>query len=135
MSEKLIPQALPETRFFWDKTRLGELWLPKCVDTGRFFFPPRPFSPFTGGAIAWERASGKAQLASFVICHRAAPGFGAETPYIIALAELAEGPRMLTNLPGAPPDPEALKIGAPLLVVFEERGNMSIPQFRLAGDA
>jgi uncharacterized protein len=132
MSEKMIPQALPETKLFWDKARLHELWLPRCVDTGRFFFPPRLFSPFTGGAITWERASGKAKLASFVIAHRAAPGFEAEAPYIIALAELEEGPRLLTNLPGAPPDPAALKIGALLTVTFEERLGMTIPQFHLA---
>jgi hypothetical protein len=133
MSDKIIPQALPETKMFWDKARLHELWLPRCVDSGRFFFPPRLFSPFTGGAISWERASGKAKLASFVIAHRAAPGFEAQTPYIIALAELEEGPRLLTNLPGAAADPAALKIGAPLMVAFEERGGMTLPQFHLAG--
>jgi hypothetical protein len=132
MSEKMIPHALPETKMFWDKARLHELWLPRCVDSGRYFFPPRLFSPFSGGAITWQRASGKAKLASFVITHRAAPGFEAQTPYIIALAELEEGPRLLTNLPGAAPDPAALKIGAPLTVTFEERGEMTLPQFRLA---
>lgn len=128
----MIPQALPETQIFWAKARLHELWLPRCVDSGRFFFPPGLFSPFTGGAINWERASGNARLASFVIAHRAAPGFEAETPYIIALAELEEGPRLLTNLPGTPPEPAALKIGASLSVTFEERRGMTIPQFRLA---
>ena len=38
---------------------------------------------------------------------------------------------MMTNLPGAPIDPAMLKIGAPLTVTFEERGDMVIPQFRL----
>jgi uncharacterized OB-fold protein len=70
-----------------------------------------------------------------VIVHRAAPGFDAEAPYIVALAELEEGPRLLTNLPGAPPDPAALTIGAPLSVVFETRDGVTLPQFQLAADA
>jgi uncharacterized OB-fold protein len=125
----------PETQFFWDKARAHELWLPMCVDSGRHFFPPRPFSPFTGGAVEWRPASGRARLASFVIVHRAAPGFEERVPYIVALAELEEGPRMLTNLPGAPIDPAALKIGVPLTVTFEERGDMTLPQFCLTNDS
>jgi uncharacterized OB-fold protein len=135
MPEKMIPQPTPETQFFWDKARARELWLPLCVDTGRHFFPPRMFSPFTGGAVEWRPASGRAKLASYVIVHRAAPGFETEVPYIVALAELEEGPRMLTNLPGAPCDPARLKIGAPLEVTFEQRGAVSLPQFCLMGEA
>jgi uncharacterized OB-fold protein len=128
---KPIPIPTPETLPFWDKAHAGELWLPVCADSGRVFFPPRPFSPFTGGAVEWRRASGRAKLASFVICHRPAPGFQDEVPYIIALAELEEGPRLMTNLPGAPVDPAKLAIGAPLTLCFETRGEMAILQFRL----
>jgi uncharacterized OB-fold protein len=135
MSEKWTPVPTPETQVFWDKARAHELWLPVCVDTGRHFFPPRSFSPFTGGAVEWRPASGRAKLASYVIVHRAAPGFESEVPYIVALAELEEGPRLVTNLPGAPCDPTRLKIGAPLTVTFEQRGAEALPQFRLTGAA
>jgi uncharacterized protein len=135
MSAKPVPKPTPETQPFWDKARERELWLPKCVDTGQVFFPPRAFSPFTGGAVSWKKASGKAMLASFVIVHRPSPGYEQEAPYIIALAQLAEGPRMMTNLPGTPADPAALTIGAPLTVIFEERGDMVIPQFRMEAAA
>ncbi|HEX7854208.1 MAG TPA: Zn-ribbon domain-containing OB-fold protein [Sphingobium sp.] len=132
MNAKFLPQPTPETRLFWDKARAGELWLPRCVDTGRVFFPPRAFSPFTGGAVDWVRASGRATLASYVIVHRPAPGFEGEVPYIVAMAALEEGPHLLTNLPGAPADPSGLVIGAPLELVFEERDGIVLPQFRLA---
>lgn len=135
MSSKPLPKPTPETRTFWDKAREHELWLPRCVDSARVFFPPRAFSPFTGGAVAWVKASGRATLASFVVVHRPSPGYESEAPYIVALAELEEGVRMMTNLPGAPADPAALRIGAPLIVSFEERDNMVIPQFRLAEPA
>ena len=128
---KMLPVPTPETQIFWDKARAHELWLPVCVDSGRPFFPPRLFSPFTGGAVEWRRASGRAKLASFLIVHRAAPGFESDAPYIVALAELEEGPRMVTNLPGAPCDPSRLEIGAALAVTFEQRGDVTLPQFRL----
>lgn len=126
---KPLPKPTPETATFWDKAKAHELWLPRCVDTGRFFFPPRAHSPFTGGAIAWERVSGRATLASFNIPHRPMAGFTA--PYIVAIAQLAEGPMMLTNLPGTPPDPAAIAIGAALEVCFEDQGDITLPQFRI----
>lgn len=128
---KPIPKPTPETQPFWDKIRQRELWLPRCADSGKFFFPPRMFSPFTGGPVEWTKASGKARLASFIVVHRPSPGYEEEVPYIVALAELEEGPRMMTNLPGAAANPAALKIGAALTVTFEERGDMVLPQFRL----
>jgi uncharacterized OB-fold protein len=131
MNTKPIPKPTPETQLFWDKARAHELWLPQCADSGKVFFPPRAFSPFTGGAVTWVQASGRAKLASFAIIHRPSPGYESEAPYIVALAELEEGPRMMTNLPGSPADPSRLNIGAPLVVTFEARGDMVIPQFRV----
>jgi uncharacterized OB-fold protein len=132
---KMLPVPTPETKTFWDKARAHELWLPVCVDSGRAFFPPRMFSPFTGGAVQWRPASGRAKLASYVIVHRAAPGFESEAPYIVALAALEEGPHMVTNLPGAPCDPARLTIGAALAVTFEQRGEVTLPQFRLVSES
>ena len=127
---KAMPQATPETKVYWDKAAKHELWLPRCADTGRFFFPPREYSPYTGGAISWEKVSGRGKLASFVITHRGAPGFEEEVPYVIALVELDEGPRLTSNLLDVPPDPAALQIGMPLEVTYETRGAMTLTQFR-----
>lgn len=129
MGDKFFPTPTPEANIFWDKAALGELWLPLCVETARAFFPPRSFSPFTGGPVSWTKASGRATLASYVIVHRPDPGF--EAPYVVAVAELAEGPRLLTNLPGAPPYPDRLVLGAPLELTFEVRNDQAIPQFRM----
>ncbi|MBD0273929.1 MAG: DNA-binding protein, partial [Acetobacteraceae bacterium] len=40
------PKPTPETRHFWDGAKEGKLLLQRCGDTGRAYFPPRPFSPF-----------------------------------------------------------------------------------------
>jgi uncharacterized OB-fold protein len=127
---KPMPASTPDTAKYWEMAAKHEFWLPRCVDTGCFFFPPTDTSPFTGGNVHWEKASGRGTLASFVISHVAAPGF--EAPYVIALVDLEEGPRLTSNLLDAPARPEALQIGMALEVAFEQRGDMSIPQFKLA---
>jgi uncharacterized OB-fold protein len=79
------------------------------------------------------RASGRGSLYSYVISHRAPPGSGFEAPYAIAVVELEEGPRMLTNLVDTPQTPEALQLDMPLQVTFERvNQDVALPQFRPA---
>jgi uncharacterized OB-fold protein len=96
----------------------GELRLQRCVACSNVYFPPRPFCP---GCASREvevfSASGRASLHSYVISHRALPGF--EAPYAIAVVELEEGPRLMTNIVESPQTPEALQLDMPLEVVFE----------------
>ena len=77
-------------------------------------------------------ASGRGTLYSYVINHRAAPGFADDAPYAIAVVQLEEGPRMMSNILGLPATPEALVLDMPLQVTFEPRGNVSLPQFKPA---
>jgi uncharacterized protein len=125
--QKFVPEATPESSLYWQMAAKHELWLPRCVDTGRFFFPPRETSPYTGGSIAWEKLSGRGTLASYVINHVRTLGF--ESPYVVALVQLEEGPRMTSNILGVPADPAALRVGMSLQVCFEQRGAMTLPQF------
>jgi uncharacterized OB-fold protein len=71
-------------------------------------------------------------LYSYVINHMAAPGWQGEVPYVIAVVQLDEGVRILSNLVGIAPDPAALELDMPLEVVFEARGNMTLPLFKSA---
>ena len=81
--------------------------------------------------MEWEEASGKGTLYSFVINHRAAPGFTA--PYIIAVVQLDEGPRMMTNLIGVEPDPDMVQCDMPVEIVFDNvDDDFTLPRFRLA---
>jgi len=68
-----------------------------------------------------------------VINHRPAPGFQDEGPYAIAVVQLEEGPRMMTNIVGLPATPEALELDMPLRVSFERRGDASLPVFGPSG--
>jgi uncharacterized OB-fold protein len=82
--------------------------------------------------VSWFTASGRAQLHTYLISHRPGPGFATEVPYAIAVVELEEGPRMMTNIVGVDNTPDALQLDMPLEVDFEPRGDQVVPVFRPA---
>ena len=84
--------------------------------------------------MQWRDVSGTGRLISYVINYRPLPPADPEIPQVIALVELDEGVRMLTNIVGSPADPGALPLDAPVAVGFEPRGDWKLPVFRLAGD-
>ncbi len=132
-ARRALPKPTPETEHFWNGTRAGELRLQRCDDCSHVYFPPRPFCPACASrSVSVFAASGRATLHSYVINQRPAPGF--EAPYSIAVVELEEGPRMMTNVVGVPQTPEALELDMPLEVVFEPMSDdISLPLFRPAG--
>jgi uncharacterized OB-fold protein len=73
-------------------------------------------------------ASGRATLSSYVINYRPHPAW--DEPYSIAIVELEEGPRMMSNVVGCPQTPEALQLDMPLQVTFEVLDEeISLPLF------
>ena len=129
-----LPEPTPETRHFWDGTREGKLLLQRCRWCCTPYFPPRPFCPSCGSRdVDVFDASGRALLRSYVISHRPTPGF--DGPFSIAIVELEEGPRMMTNIVGCPQTPEALILDRKLVVVFTKVSDaITLPQFRFEGD-
>ena len=127
---RFVPEATPETRHFWEGTRAGELRLQRCRPEGHVYFPPRPFCPECGTReVEVFAASGRGRLYSYVIHHRPVPGF--EPPYAIAVVELEEGPRLMTNLVDTPQTPEALVLDMPVEVAFERLDEeITLPLFR-----
>lgn len=128
-----LPQPTPETQHFWDGCLAGELRLQKCTDCAHTYFPPRPFCPACASRnVEVTKASGKATLYSYVINHRPRPDF--DGAHSIAVVELAEGPRMMTNIVDCPQTPEALELDMALEVTFEKAStDIALPKFRPAG--
>lgn len=123
-----MPRATPETQPYWDGCAAGELRLQRCRACDAFYFPPRPFCPrCLSDDVAWEAVSGRATLHSYVINQRPQPAWG--EPYAIAVVELAEGPRLMSNIVGVENTPENLELDMPLEVRFEARGDMQVPVF------
>lgn len=129
------PVPTPETRHFWDGTREHKLLLQQCENCDRIYFPPRPFCPrCSERRVKVVPASGRATLYSYVISHRPAPGF--EPPFSIAVVQLEEGPRMMSNVVACLQTPEALVLDMPLEVVWEKLDeDITLPLFRPAQEA
>jgi len=132
----MVPYPSPETKPYWDGCKRGELTLPFCLACEQFFFYPRPFCPKCfGWKIEWRACSGRATLYTYAIQYRPqAPGF--EPPYVTAIVQLEEGPRMMTNLVEVEPDPAKITCDMPLEVMFQELNEeVSLPVFRPASGA
>ena len=132
-SARAKPLPTPETQHYWDGAAAGELRLQRCQACSKAYFPPRPFCPACGSrGVRVFAASGKATLYSYIINPRAAPGFTA--PYAIAVVQLAEGPRLMTNIIDCPQTPEALVLDMALEVAFQKLDDtITLPVFRPAG--
>lgn len=116
-----LPKATPETAPFWDGCRAGKLMIPRCRDCRAWIWYPRPFCPACQSwNIEWAQASRRATLYSFTIVHRPSKGWEDRAPYVLAMADLEEGPRLtaILELDGVSPDPASIPIGAPLSVDF-----------------
>ncbi|HTN32450.1 MAG TPA: Zn-ribbon domain-containing OB-fold protein [Marinobacter sp.] len=134
MSQKTLTKPGPHpTRVsqpFWDATSQGQLIVQRCQDCERSVFYPRQRCPYCWSAkLEWHEASGRGVIASFIGVYKPGhPAFIDDAPYIVALVDLEEGPRMLSNVINRSPD-EPL-IGQTVEVVFEAQGNVTLPKFR-----
>ena len=124
------PKPTPETKHFWDGTRAGQLRLQRCDMCSKVYFPPRPFCPACASReVSVFAASGRGILWSYVIHHRKVPGF--TPPYAIAVVQLDEGPRLMSNIIDCAQTPEALQLDMPLEVAFHELDDeITLPLFR-----
>jgi uncharacterized protein len=130
------PVPTPLTAPFWDGCAAGELLLQHCEPCAQPFFPPQRHCPrCASDRVEWAPVSGRATLHTYQIQHRPAPGFEDEVPYTVAIVQLAEGPRMMTNIVGVPSDPEHLELDMALEVCFRERGGVMLPMFTASSGA
>lgn len=108
-----LPRPTPETLPYWQALKAGRLDLPWCDDCGQPHHYPRLLCPHCGSArLQWRTASGRGHVHTFVINHKPPKGWTGPVPYVIAVVELEEGPRLLTNLAmDAAPTPENVSIG------------------------
>jgi uncharacterized protein len=125
------PTPSPETEPFWAAAREERLAIQRCNNCGRYYFYPRSFCRYCASTdVAWHDVSGRGTLVSYVINYRPLPPAD-PTPQVIALVELEEGPRMLTNIVIDDPTPEKLPLDARVTVEFEPRGSdAKVPVFR-----
>lgn len=118
-------RSSPENLPFWEAAEQGRLLGKRCSDCSKHHWYPRVVCPFCGGGnTEWVALSGRGSIHAFSTLRRASP------PYTVAYVELAEGPKMLTNLVDmAEAD---MHIGRAVRVVFRRTDDgRNAPKFML----
>ena len=126
---RILPKVNPDTEFFWTGGESGELRFLRCGDCHYYIHPPTPVCPrCLSRNVAPAAVSGRATVATYTVNYQPwIPGF--DPPYVIAIVEIEEQPdvRLMTNIVECPPD--AVYVGMPVEVRFEQHDDVWIPLF------
>jgi hypothetical protein len=126
---RVLPRVTDRNRHFWTGGAEGELRFLRCRACGTYVHPPAPVCPAClSREVAPEAVSGRAKVLTFTLNHQPwVPS--ADHPYAIAIVEIEEQPglRLMTNIVNCPP--EAVQIGMPVRVVFEQHEEVWVPLF------
>ena len=128
-----LPRPSPFSRPFWEAARQHELLIQRCSNCRGHVFYPRYNCTHCGSRdLEWVKASGRGKVYTFTVARRPThPAFADRGPYVIAIVELEEGPRLTTNIVDCHPD--SVRIDMPVEVTFEDvNEEVSLPVFRPA---
>lgn len=130
-----VPFPSPVSEPFWEACRRHELVVQECERCANLqFYPRATCTSCASTELAWRSVSGRAVLHTFTIARRATHRrLVDQVPYVIAVVELDEGPRLTSTVVDA--DVDRLRIGQRLRVDFEHVEGESIPVFRLDAEA
>lgn len=132
--DKPLPRLGTLARQFWDFCRGHELRMQFCGNCNHWIWYPRAWCPNCGrrDTIHWKRLSGKGKVYSFTVIRQVinnSPSFNKDIPFVIALIELDEGPRIYSNIINV--KPEEVNIGDRVEVYFEDiTDSISLPKFK-----
>ncbi|MGH7860451.1 MAG: Zn-ribbon domain-containing OB-fold protein, partial [Candidatus Binatia bacterium] len=115
------------SRPFWEHCRRHELRIQRSRSSGVFVFPPRPHY---AGDYEWVEVGGRGRVITFVVVRPPMlPAFTHKVPFVIAVVELDEGPRLVGNVLDCPI--EAVSVGMRVELCFEDlTDRVTLPQWR-----
>lgn len=130
--DELVPEPSAATTRYWEAANEGRLELPRCRDCGEWVFYPREWCPHCHGTdLEWTEASGDGVVYTYTVLHSTpVDAYVEAVPYVLAVVELVEGPRMMANVVGC--DPTDVEVGSEVSVTFERREGQALPQFELS---
>jgi uncharacterized OB-fold protein len=132
MIDRPLPQPSPLTQPYWDGARRHEVWIQRCDACRTHVFYPRYLCTACGrDTLSWVQASGQGRVFTYTVARRPThPAFADRVPYVIAVVELQEGPKLTTNIVDVEPD--VVHIDMPVIAAFEDVGDVTLVQFRPA---
>ncbi len=131
----VVPGMTALTAPYWDAAREGRLVVQECRSCGQVRHPPLPRCPGCHDSQpGWREVSGAGTVYTYtVVRHPTHFAFADKVPYVLAIVELAEGPRLVTALVGV--EPGEVRAGLPVRVVFREVApGVTLPYFEPAAD-
>ena len=132
---KPLPEIRPATQPISEAAKEHRLVIPRSRETGEFFFYPRALSPGgdMSGDIEWVESEGRGKEWTFSIHHMGpSKAYKGEPPYVVALIEMDEGVKMMSNVVDV--DPADVSIGMEVQVVFDDvTDEVTLPKFKPAG--
>lgn len=136
MNELPAPSIDDRSRPYWNGLAEGELRFQHCAACGRNWLPARDACPAClSAAPEWRRSAGMGRVVSWVVYHTAYhESLKDRIPYNVALVELDEGPRLLTNIVGVKGG-DGIAAGARVRLAIETEGTVALARFRLAEGA
>jgi uncharacterized OB-fold protein len=125
------PRPDPESAQYWAATLDGRLVVQRCTSCGHHQLYPRAHCLQCRSPVEWVDASGRGTVYSYTIIRQNfSRAFRDLLPYVVALVDLDEGPRLMTNIVNC--DPADVRIGAPVQVHFEPVSDeAALPLFEL----
>lgn len=131
---KPLPVSTEWSRPFWEGARQHKLLLKKCARCGHIDHPPYLFcTECMAEEHEWIEASGKGTLYSYAVNTFGVPfPFWDDMPYVLAIIDLDEGPRVISNIVEC--DLERLENQMKLEVVFDDVSpEVTLPKWKPAG--
>jgi len=131
ISLKPAPRINADAKPYWKAAAEDRLIFKRCQSCAHVHFPPRYLCPQCWSEnLQWIESKGLGTVYSLTIMRRAPmPEFETSIPYVVALVDLDEGPRMMANIIGE--NALETRIGQRVVACFEPReGGMKVPQFR-----
>jgi uncharacterized OB-fold protein len=91
------PTVDTDSESWWAAVQDRRLMVNVCGACGRSSLYARPFCPHCWSEdVALTPASGRARLYTWTVVHQNAAPFDARCPYVVAMVDLLEGPRLMT---------------------------------------
>ncbi|HEX4863564.1 MAG TPA: OB-fold domain-containing protein [Acidimicrobiales bacterium] len=121
------PTITSDEEFFWNGVDDGRLLLARCALCSSLQHPPTPMCPQCG-SLEWttQEASGRGKVHSWIVSRH--PTQLDTEPRVIALIELVEGVRLVSNLHGVEID--GVRNDMDVELIFTETDGVKLPQFR-----
>jgi uncharacterized OB-fold protein len=132
----IIPVPTDLTRPYWENAQHGKLVVQRCRNCAGSWHPPLPRCPHCHSTdVGWHEVAGTGTVYTYtVVRHATHVALAGRIPYVIAIVELTEGPRIVTGIIGC--DPQDVRAGMAVQVRFDAvTGDVALPYFEPAGES